>query len=178
MKFKQSFCCGVISRLKKIRQAFLQRSFLGRRVSYFCLFVAIGLASTQIVLAADYQVVNLKQSTACSVENFPGFFSAYADSETIQRAFLKTPLKVLRLDLNAEPEPKPVVRKLKYSQIKFPLLPLRAEREAKSLALRIDKWSEKKAEATLFKKDTGYQVTYFFVKNDCWALVAIEDWSM
>jgi hypothetical protein len=138
------------------------------------------LVPTQVVFASDNQDVDTRQpnETACPAQKFPEFLSAYANSEAIQRTFLRIPLKMQRLDLDAEPEPKPVVKKLKYAQIKFPLLPLRAERDAKLLAMRIDKLSEKKAEATLFKEDTGYQVTYFFVKNECWVLTAIEDWSM
>lgn len=148
-------------------------------VSYFLLLVATELALTQAVFASDNQNVSLRQpKTACPAQEFPEFLSAYANSEIIQRTFLRVPLKIQQLNLDADPEPKPVVKKLKYSQLKFPLLPLRAERDAKLLALRIDKWSEKKAEATLYRQDTGYQVTYFFVKNECWVLAAIEDWSM
>lgn len=142
--------------------------------NWACLFLlaATEISLNQVALAAE------TLGAACPAQNFREFISAYADSEAVQRTFIKTPLKKRRLDLDAEPEPKPVVKYLKYSQLKFPLLPLQAERHAKSLSLRIEKSSGKEAEATLFKQDTDYQVTYFFVKNDCWVLVAIEDWSM
>lgn len=180
MKLNYFHCCELVSRIGKIGQVVLRGSSWGNWSSYLLLFVAIELSLTQVVFAAENQGINLRQpkETACPAQNFRDFLSAYANSETIQRAFIRTPLKTQKLDLDAEPEPKPVVKKLKYSQLKFPLLPLRAERDAKSLALRVDKSSEKKAEATLFKQDTGYQVTYFFIKNECWALAAIEDWSM
>lgn len=147
---------------------------------YFLLFFAAQLVPTQTIFASENQGITSRQSKkiACPAQKFPEFFAAYANSEAIQRTFLLMPLKVQRLDLDAEPEPKPVVKKLKYQQIRFPLVPLRAERDSKLLSLRIDKWSEKKAEATLFKQDTGYQITYLFVKNECWALAAIEDWSI
>lgn len=147
---------------------------------YFLLFVVAALALAQAVFASANEGVSLRQpkETACPAQNFPDFFSAYTNSETIQRTFLRIPLKMQRLDLDAAPEPKPVVESLKYPQIKFPLFPLRAERDAKLLVMRIDKLSERKTEATLFKQDTGYQVTYFFGKKECWLLTAIEDWSM
>lgn len=180
MRLSYFLYCGVVSRAVKIGRIVLRKSLWRKGVSYFLLFVTAELALTQAVFASDNQGIGLKQpkETACPAQNFPDFFSAYTNSETIQRTFLRIPLKMQRLDLDAEPEPKPVVKKLKYAQIKFPLFPLRAERDAKLLAMRIDKLSEKKAEATLFKQDTGYQVTYFFVKNECWVLTAIEDWSM
>lgn len=180
MRRNHFFYCGVVSHMARTGQIVLRRSLWRKWVSYFLLFVATEFALTQAVFASDTQDVNLRQpkETACPAQKFPDFFSAYANSEIIQRTFLRIPLKMQRLDLDAEPEPKPVVKKLKYSQLKFPLLPLRAERDAKLLALRIDKWSERKAEATLFRQDTDYQITYFFVKNECWVLAAIEDWSM
>lgn len=142
--------------------------------NWVCLLLLVSSESSlnQVALAAE------PRGITCPAQNFREFISAYADNEAIQRIFIRTPLKIQKLDLDAEPEPKPVVNYLKYSQLKFPLLPLQAERHAKSLSLRIDNSSGKKAEATLLKQDTDYQVTYVFVKNDCWVLVAIEDWSM
>lgn len=175
------FCYrGFVSHIAKIGQIVVRRSLLEKWVSCSLLFVATEFALTQAVFASDNQDVNLRQpkETACPAQNFPEFFSAYANSETIQRIFVRIPLKIQWLDLDAEPEPKPVVKKFKYYQLKFPLLPLRTERDAKLLTLRIDKWSENKAEATIFRKDTGYQITYFFVKNECWTLASIKDWSI
>lgn len=173
--------CSVVSDIVKARRIILQRLIWGKWVSYFLfLLVTTVFTLNQAAFALDNQDTNLRQpkKTACPSQEFPEFFSAYSNSEIIQRAFLRTPLKMQQLDLNTEPEPKPIIKKLNYSQIKFPLLPLRAERDAELLALRIDQWSEKKAKVTLFKQDTGYQITYFFIKNKCWILIAIEDWSI
>ncbi|WP_157381305.1 hypothetical protein [Tepidiphilus margaritifer] len=177
MKINHFLYCDVVLHMVKIGRIFCKNTFGINWLIAFFLFVAAAFALTRAAFASDNQDVNLVKPT-CPSQNFPEFFFVYANSETIQRTFLRIPLKVQWLDLDVEPEPKPVVKKLKYAQIRFPLLPLRAEREEKSLSLRIDKWSENKAEATLFKQDTGYQVTYFFVKNECWVLTAIEDWSM
>ena len=149
-------------------------------VGYFLLLFYAQLVPTQAIFASENQGITSRQSkkAVCPAQKFPEFFAAYANSEAIQRTFLLVPLKTQRLDLDAEPEPKPVVKKLEYEQIRFPVVPLRAERESKLLSLRINKWSGKKAEATLFKQDTGYQINYLFVKNECWALVAIDDWSI
>jgi hypothetical protein len=177
MKVKHPLCCDVGSRIRKIGRTFLLGISWRNWGSYLLLF---GLSLTQVVFAAENQNLDLRQSkeTACPAQNFRDFLFLYANSESIQRTFIKTPLKTQRLNLDAEPEPKPITKTLQYSQLTFPLLPLLAERNANLWSLRIDELSEKKAKATVFKKDTGYQVTYFFIKKYCWVLEAIENWSM
>jgi hypothetical protein len=96
----------------------------------------------------------------------------------MQMAFTRYPLQQLRLDLNAEPEPKPVVRKLRRDQVSFPVIPNKAERKKKSLVLRIDENKSTHVKLTLVKPDTDYQVEYFFSLNSCWQLERIEDWSL
>lgn len=145
------------------------------------LAILLALVQTSHALEASSPVAERhepKPPISCPGINFPEFFSAFSDSEELQRVFIKTPLKTQRLDLDAKPEPKPIVRLLSRQNIKFPLIPLRPDRDAKSLILRIDKVSGKRAEATLFKNDTDYQVSYFFSKTACWRLDRIEDWSL
>ena len=93
-------------------------------------------------------------------------------------AFTKYPLQHQRLDANAEPEPKPVLRKLRRDQVSFPVMPNQAERRKKSLVLRIDEKELTHVKLTLFKSETDYQVNYFFSRNSCWRLERIEDWSL
>lgn len=96
----------------------------------------------------------------------------------MQAAFTKYPLQQQRLDTNAEPEPKPVIRKLRRDQVSFPVFPNEAERKKRSLVLRIDEKKYNHVKLTLVKDDTDYQVNYFFSRNSCWRLERIEDWSL
>lgn len=92
--------------------------------------------------------------------------------------FTKYPLKQQQLDLNAEPEPKPVVRKLRRDQVSFPVMPNETERKQKSLVSRINENKSNHVTLTMVKSDTDYQVNYFFNRNSCWYLERIEDWSL
>ena len=98
--------------------------------------------------------------------------------QKIQIAFTKYPLQQQKLDLNAEPEPKPVMRKLLRDQVLFPVMPNALERRKKSLVLKIDEERLNHVNLTIFKEDTDYKVSYFFKKYSCWHLERIEDWSL
>ena len=115
---------------------------------------------------------------ACPSREFTKFLKAFTEHKDIQMAFTKFPLKRQQLDLNVDPEPKPVIKILGRHQIEFPLIPGELERKAKSLTLRIDKVTSKRAKLTLLKIDTDYQVSYFFSKSGSWKLERIEDWSL
>lgn len=115
---------------------------------------------------------------ACPSRDFSEFIKAFSENTEVQAAFTKYPLQQQRLDANAEPEPKPVVRKLRRDQVSFPVLPNEAERKKQSLVLRIDEKKSNHVKLTLVKGDTDYQVNYFFSRNSCWRLERIEDWSL
>jgi hypothetical protein len=106
------------------------------------------------------------------------FLEAFAESQELQRAFTSYPLVQQQMDVAANPEPKPFVRSLERSQVKFPVLPSKAERKAKSLDVRVDPLTSREARLTLFQNDTDYQVSYFFRRGSCWELERIEDASL
>lgn len=120
------------------------------------------------------------KKVACPGWDFHIFLSQFSNIEAIQRTYVIDPLivQVLDPDTEPEPQPQPITRKTHYRQLKFPIMPLAAERKEKSLVLRIDKVTDRNAEVTLLKEDTGYRLSYFFVKTGCWRLVRIEDWSL
>jgi hypothetical protein len=114
----------------------------------------------------------------CPSQEFSGFLDAFAESVEIQKAFTRFPLKRQQLDLDAEPEPKPILRSLSREHVRFPIIPNEAERKARLLGLRVDELTTRQAKLTLVKNDTDFQVSYFFTKNSCWKLERIEDWSL
>ena len=117
---------------------------------------------------------------ACPSRHFPEFIKAFSENTEIQAAFTKYPLQQQSLDTNAEPEPKPVVRKLPRNQISFPVLPKEIERKKQSLEVRVDSVTGSNAKVTLVKPDTDYQVTYEFelYTNSCWYLLSVDDQSL
>lgn len=114
----------------------------------------------------------------CPSENFSEFLIVFSNDEKFQHEFLKIPLEIQKIDLNSDSEPIPVLNILNAEQIVYPLIPLELERKKKSLDLRVDELTRLKAKVTLYKKDTGYQISYFFNKDFCWRLERIEDWSI
>lgn len=114
----------------------------------------------------------------CPSVEFDSFFDAFSERIEIQMEFTKFPLKKQLLDLNAEPEPRPVFRLIGRKQIRLPLIPNAADRKIRSLNLAVEKLTEREAKVLLTKSDTDYQVVYFFRKNSCWRLERIEDWSL
>jgi hypothetical protein len=117
-------------------------------------------------------------ATQCPSADFRVFLSAFTESIQIQKLFTHFPLEKLQVDVDADPEPKPVTKSLDRSHVSFPVIPNSAERTKNNLGIRIDNIDSSEAKVALRKEDTDYQVTYFFVKNSCWKLTRIEDWSL
>ena len=117
---------------------------------------------------------------ACPSHDFSDFIKAFSENTEVQVAFTKYPLQQQSVDTNAEPEPKPVVRKLPRNQISFPVLPKEIERKKQSLEVRVDSVTGSNAKVTLVKPNTDYQVTYEFelYTNSCWYLLSVDDQSL
>ncbi|AXI84418.1 hypothetical protein AF72_12485 [Xylella taiwanensis] len=112
-------------------------------------------------------------SVSCPGEDFSSFFKKFSDDENIQRAFTQSLLRIKELDLSAAPEVKKVVKHLRHDQIQFPVFPLRAEREKKSLEII----SRNLNERILIQPGKDYLMAYKFVKNGCWYLSSIDNQS-
>ena len=120
----------------------------------------------------------VKNHTTCPSQDFSEFLKMFSESVVIQKAFTKYPLVKQQLDLAADPKPKPIIRNLRPNQVSFPVMPGESERRLRSLTLHIEKIEPTKAKLSIAKVDTDYQVSYFFIKNSCWNLGRIEDWSL
>ncbi|NMO15242.1 hypothetical protein HPC49_01800 [Pyxidicoccus fallax] len=139
------------------------------RLRYLVVSFAIGACASPPALGTPSE---------CPSQDFSEFIEAFAESTEIQRAFTSYPLEIQQLDLKAEPEPRPFTRSLERHQVEFPVLPGQSERKAKSLELRVNPLASGHAELVLWKRDTDYQVSYFFRKNACWELERIEDGAL
>src|SRR4051812_18974487 len=144
-----------------------------------CAGVALALGAT--LLAAPIALGQDKAdpaaaSVACPAK-FDHFLRTYADSEAVQRKATVFPLPFQTLDLEAQPEPKPVMRHVRAREAIYPLLPLPEARKREGLEPTIERQTAKAAQVLLFKPDTGYHVIYYFARSQCWRLQRIEDWS-
>ena len=145
---------------------------------YFIISLIFSISSYAYALDPASQPNQQANQIACPSRDFSEFIQAFSENTEIQVAFTQYPLLEQRLDINAEPEPKPVVRKLRRDQVSFPVFPNEAERRKQSLVLRIDEKKSNHVKLTLVKADTDYQVNYFFSRDSCWRLKRIEDRSL
>ena len=129
------------------------------------------LAATLVAAHAAHAGTN-----ACPAR-FDHFLRSYAQSEAVQRKATIFPLPHQTLDLDAQPEPKPVMRYVQASEAKYPLLPLAEERKREGLQLEVKNQTRTTAQVVLFKPDTGYRVIYYFTRKSCWRLQRIENGS-
>lgn len=127
--------------------------------------------------ASHTKITGPGATTQCPSADFQAFLGTFTESVHIQKAFTHFPVEKL-IVVDADPEPKPVVKLLSRSQVSFPVISNSAERKEKGLAIRIDQVGKKKAQITLRKEDADYQVFYLFSKDSCWKLTRIEDWSL
>jgi hypothetical protein len=157
-------------------------SFAMKKNSCVCFFVVLVLFLAQnTVYGLDGQSV-VSQDAAepevfCPGDNFLVFLAKFVDDEITQRTFTIYPLTYLEVDYFAEPVPKPFIRYLDCGQVKFPVFPPNQERKEDSLEIRIINVSNDNAKVAVVKPDTGYNIIYYFRKNDSWRLERIEDWS-
>lgn len=148
------------------------------RAIFFLIFPACSYVFALDPASTPVKPISGGRKIACPSRDFSEFMTVFSENTETQMAFTKYPLKQQRLDANAEPEPKPVTRKLRRNQVSFPVMPNETERTKLSLVFRIDEKKPTHVKLTLAKRDTDYQIYYFFILNSCWRLVRIEDWSL
>lgn len=116
----------------------------------------------------------------CPGEDFAAFLEKFSNDASIQREFTEYPLKKQALDLSAAPEVRKIIKYLESNQIQHPVLPLRAEREKKSLNITKirPRYLNETRRAILTKPGKDDLMVYEFVKNGCWHLSSIDDRSL
>lgn len=112
----------------------------------------------------------------CPSKDFYVFFKAFSEDKEVQRAFTKVPLKSETVENIPDQETKTIVRFLDQKKLKFPVWPLRSERESQSLISKVEDLSESSATVTLFRLNINAAPTsYTFKKGNCWQLESVEN---
>ncbi|WP_322845267.1 hypothetical protein [Pseudomonas sp. B33.4] len=115
--------------------------------------------------------------TACPSTNFAAFLTAFSERADVQKSFVQQPLKMVTT-VAGDPEPEMEKRSLSGDQLKFPIIPNQAKREAEGLTLTVKEERGDKAIAILQKPDTDYVFKYRFVRGQCWQLEEVMDYSL
>jgi hypothetical protein len=116
-------------------------------------------------------------NVACPSTDFSAFLLAFSERADVQKAFVQQPLK-MATTVAGDPEPEMEKRSLSGDQLKFPVIPDQATREAQGLTLTVKEARDKKAIAILQKPDTDYVFEYRFVRGQCWRLEEVADYSL
>jgi hypothetical protein len=127
----------------------------------------------QNLLKAEVDTSNV----ACPSTDFSAFLSAFSERADVQKAFVQRPLR-MATTVAGDPEPEMEKRSLSGDQLKFPVIPDQAKREAQGLTLTVKEARDKKAIAILQKPDTDYVFEYRFVRGQCWRLEEVADYSL
>lgn len=113
----------------------------------------------------------------CPSTNFSAFLAAFSERPDVQKSFVQQPLKMLTT-VAGDPEPEMEKRSLSGDELKFPIIPNQAKREAQGLTLTVKEEREDRAVAILQKPDTDYVFEYRFVRGQCWRLEEVMDYSL
>lgn len=116
-------------------------------------------------------------NVACPSTDFSAFLSAFSERADVQKAFVQQSLR-MATTVAGDPEPEMEKRSLSGDQLKFPIIPDQAKREAQGLTLTVKEARDKKAIAILQKPDTDYVFEYRFVRGQCWRLEEVADYSL
>lgn len=116
-------------------------------------------------------------NVACPSTDFSAFLSAFSERADVQKAFVQQPLR-MATTVAGDPEPEMEKRSLSGDQLKFPVIPDQAKREAQGLTLTVKEQRGDKAIAILQKPDTDYVFEYRFVRGQCWQLGEVMDYSL
>jgi hypothetical protein len=154
------------------------------RLRLFCAvimsFVILLSANPALVIGGGLENSQLDAELpqANCYKEFDRFLLEFSENIDVQRKLTRFPLKRMHLDLDADPEPKPVYEVINQQDLKFPIILNDEDRKARGLNIRIKDKSTKSAKVELYKEDTDYQVIYFFSMDRCWLLDHVEDWSL
>ena len=117
-------------------------------------------------------------STSCPSQDFDTFIAVFTDDVEVQKAFVHDPLENETVDVNADPEPKPVTRALHKADLSFPLMPSTKEQAHIGLKRTISAIGPKEIHVRLAKEETDYQLNFVFRNDGCWTLYRKQDDSI
>lgn len=112
---------------------------------------------------------------ACPSQDIKQFVAAFAEDPALQKAFTADTVDTAFVDYNAQPEPAQSVEPMSRAQLRFPVMPNRAQQGKEGLQYRQISADANRAVIALEVPDTDAQLTYTFRRDRCWTLVKIVD---
>ncbi len=142
-----------------------------RKIATAALPSAMALCMAPQALAAG-PATPQASTAACPSQSFFEFLHAFVDSAEVQGRFTRLQPRTPAHGA-AMPDAGAVVR-VAYAPSTAAAIPLRAERQAQALSLRIDDLTEDQARVLMLQDGGSQRVHYVFSKQACWTLVRVE----
>ena len=151
-----------------------------RIISCLAIGLLCGACKSQSAVSRSDMPENQQVMTSdfCAADKFAEFSRLFAEDADFQRKHTDVFIEKQAIDVAAEPEPKTIRYRLSRDKLKFPVLPLKGERDGKALQMLIESVESDGARVKLYKPETDYQIHYFFKRNTCWTLIRIQDDSL
>jgi hypothetical protein len=142
-----------------------------RKIATAALPAAMALCMAPQALAAG-PATQQASAAACPSQSFFEFLHVFVDSAEVQGRFTRLQPRTPAHGA-ATPDAGAVVR-VAYAPSTAAAIPLRAERQAQALSLRIDDLTEDQARVLMLQDGSNQRVHYVFSKQACWTLVRVE----
>jgi len=113
----------------------------------------------------------------CPDADFDSFLKRFSADITVQEKATANPLTMIRLDPDAQPEPKQVNREVPLSGVEWPVIPHLDAARGGGLEVVVSKNAAGR-QVLVRTADTGDQRIYHFVQRPCWTLVKVDDQSL
>jgi hypothetical protein len=114
---------------------------------------------------------------ACPDADFDSFLKRFSADIAVQERATADPLTMIRLDPDAQPEPKPVSREVPLAQVELPVIPNLDAARSGGREVVVSENADGR-QVRVRTEDTGDQQVYHFTQRPCWTLVKVDDQSL
>ena len=117
-------------------------------------------------------------ASSCPADDFDVFAERFGREISFQELNIDDPYQFEYIDMEAQPEPAPVVVEKSLDDVTWPLMPQLALLESQGRAYEISPDGEDGMQIRIFTPDTGDQQVYHFRRAPCWRLQRVVDESL
>ncbi len=121
---------------------------------------------------------NAQQAASCPEPEFKAFLARFSRDVAFQEKSVASPLETSFVDVNAEPEPKTVTKKVALKDLEWPVMTDIQTLSKTGREMKISDEPDGVKKVRIRKADTGDQQSYYFAQKPCWKLIKMFDESL
>jgi len=154
-----------------------------RRLGRATIAACLTLAAAACVPAADSGSAapgsaSAQAHTHCPIADFEAFIQRFSDDIEFQKQSTADPLRMVRYDTQAEPEPRQVVTQVRQAEVAWPVLHRLDDLRAEGRNVALGAPTDGRAALKVWMPDTSDQQIYLFAQAPCWQLNRVIDESI